>query len=394
MKFWFLYCYSKASELFTSSEEQLQFTEDYDFDLARAVLLERLGRYSDAAELHLAEGRTLEGIQLLLRDPTQRTSVLWGQECILHGLWQRVSFGMDLASVQSDQNFHQLLKLSEQILSSSLEGIDRNEVSHFLNMTSARHLEHSKISMFKAISTGSMPQLQRLGAKFYDSDNIAATLLCLENVFNKVAPHLQAASISEVAETLGAFVKYARLLRRLGCDPDPSDNPSVQKLFAFQSASNDTLLVPANTFLHRQLKNDQVLTQKQDESILIPKWDLSEKFRKYLNGHLCKKVEDVDWICWKTQAFEPCLQHLIAGRCSKAECSRAHFDLSELTRSFYNTRVQIHLQILALRTLSFNARSQRCVGSFLNPLRIRLMAVPVGFGLPSFTKRCTHNGTL
>jgi hypothetical protein len=97
--------------------------------LARAALLERLGRYSEAAELHLVEGRTLEGIRLLLKDPTQRASVLRGQKWILHGLWQRVSFGMKPTSIQSDRNFHQLLRLEEQI--SNLEGIDRNEVSHF-----------------------------------------------------------------------------------------------------------------------------------------------------------------------------------------------------------------------------------------------------------------------
>lgn len=68
--------------------------EDYDLDVSRAALLEQLGKFSDAAKIHLEEGRISEAIRLYLKDSLHEESLLLGIECILQGLWEKASFGV------------------------------------------------------------------------------------------------------------------------------------------------------------------------------------------------------------------------------------------------------------------------------------------------------------
>ncbi len=58
----------KAHQLFDSLEEELEYLEERDLDIALADLLESMGRLSEAAELHYSEGRREEAIELFLRE--------------------------------------------------------------------------------------------------------------------------------------------------------------------------------------------------------------------------------------------------------------------------------------------------------------------------------------
>lgn len=79
------------TELFHSAEEVLTFAEDYGLDVARTSLLERMGRKTEAAEIHLLEGRTERAIELFLDD---RASHMRAAECILNDLWRCCPFGI------------------------------------------------------------------------------------------------------------------------------------------------------------------------------------------------------------------------------------------------------------------------------------------------------------
>jgi hypothetical protein len=105
---------SQAKDLFTSDGEALAFTEDYDLDIARVTLLESMRRIGEAAELHLAEGRPLEAIDLLLKDTGNPKSLIRAYECILQGLWRHLSFGVQ-ASVQRNETVIRLLQLASQL---------------------------------------------------------------------------------------------------------------------------------------------------------------------------------------------------------------------------------------------------------------------------------------
>jgi hypothetical protein len=111
--------------LFPSHEEALDFTETYDLDVARAGLYEAVGRLSDAAELHLEEGRTLQGVRLFLKDTSSQNSMLRAKECVLHGLWQKLSFGVHIKVNGVAQDVQELLTLADQL---QLRSSDRDEV--------------------------------------------------------------------------------------------------------------------------------------------------------------------------------------------------------------------------------------------------------------------------
>lgn len=110
--------YSKVTQLFNSVDEELEYLEDFDLDISKAAVLEKLHRYDDAAEIHLREGRTLEAIRLLLMDRNNQTAIQRGNACILRGLWEHVSFGVK--KFCRPEEVSQLLTLASKIKSSDL----------------------------------------------------------------------------------------------------------------------------------------------------------------------------------------------------------------------------------------------------------------------------------
>ncbi|EIN13316.1 P-loop containing nucleoside triphosphate hydrolase protein [Punctularia strigosozonata HHB-11173 SS5] len=83
----------KAAPLFASFEEELEFLEDFDFDIARAKLLESKGRILEAAELHLAEARPLDAIRLFLTDSANPKSLRRAASCLVQGMWTSSPLG-------------------------------------------------------------------------------------------------------------------------------------------------------------------------------------------------------------------------------------------------------------------------------------------------------------
>lgn len=84
---------SKAKALFKSVDEQLEYLEDNILlDDCHATVLSELGRYQEAANIHMAEGRTMEAIDTLLDDNENEESKRRANDCILQGLWESTSF--------------------------------------------------------------------------------------------------------------------------------------------------------------------------------------------------------------------------------------------------------------------------------------------------------------
>lgn len=81
--------------MFDTVEEELEYLDDRNLDGAQIELLVAHGRVADAAELHLSEGRTIEALELFLKDkgdPNQ--SMQRAIHCILQGLWREFSLGI------------------------------------------------------------------------------------------------------------------------------------------------------------------------------------------------------------------------------------------------------------------------------------------------------------
>lgn len=92
---------------------------DYGFDMARVTLLERHGRFSEAATIHLEEGRPMEAIRLFMRD-TDPASRERATASVLQGFWEQISLGVSIPSQGSAARLQldQLLLLAAELTSS------------------------------------------------------------------------------------------------------------------------------------------------------------------------------------------------------------------------------------------------------------------------------------
>ena len=102
--------FRKAHTLFATVEEEIVYLEDRNFDDAHVDLLIRQEKKSDAAKVHLSEGRVLEAIDLFLDDNENREdSIQRATDCVLQGLRKAMSFGGSMAGLEITE----LLKRSE-----------------------------------------------------------------------------------------------------------------------------------------------------------------------------------------------------------------------------------------------------------------------------------------
>ena len=102
--------FRKAHTLFATVEEEIVYLEERNFDDAHVDLLICQEKKSDAAEVHLSEGRVLEAIDLFLDDNENRKdSIQRATDCVLQGLRKAMPFGGSAAGPEITE----LLKRSD-----------------------------------------------------------------------------------------------------------------------------------------------------------------------------------------------------------------------------------------------------------------------------------------
>ncbi|KAE9400953.1 P-loop containing nucleoside triphosphate hydrolase protein [Gymnopus androsaceus JB14] len=161
----------QAGTLFESLDDQLEYLEDRDMDIARAALLVAHGRPREAAELHLSEGRTLEAIYFFIQDTENADSARRAIECILDGLWRKLNFSVPSEHLAEDAGLYKLFELVKKVNQSLLIQNYRNE-----------------IKMFQAILSKARPVLCELGQTFFNANNLPAALLCLDHYYTSPLP--------------------------------------------------------------------------------------------------------------------------------------------------------------------------------------------------------------
>jgi hypothetical protein len=119
---------SKATELFDTASEALDFVAEYELDVARATLLHMGGRPADAAEVHIAEDRAIEGIQIFLENLTDEDCTRRAADHVLRALWQRLSFGISATVAEVDPLLRHWLGLAAKLNDEFLRPRDRDEV--------------------------------------------------------------------------------------------------------------------------------------------------------------------------------------------------------------------------------------------------------------------------
>ncbi|KAF8807162.1 hypothetical protein BYT27DRAFT_7189247 [Phlegmacium glaucopus] len=325
----------KATQLFNSVEEELEYLEDFDLDISRAAVLEKLRKYEDAAEIHLLEGRTLEAIRLFLMDGSNQAAIQRGNGCILQGLWEHVSFGVK--KFFKPEEVARLLALAAKIKSSDL--LEAAAVD--------------ELTMFEAINAGDLKLLRTLSKKFVSRNDRVSAVLCLDHYFQSF-PSLRNLTSLELSELLHDFHFYCRSLETLILARNPCNNILIRKLFRIHPSSDNIFLLPNATFLHSKIIATRVnLVRSDEEGILISEWELRRKFKECLMDRLLHIVQTENNSCrHDASAFTPCLPYIVNRQCNRVQCPRQHIEASSLTRSWYNLQVRIHLQqILIFQTL-------------------------------------------
>jgi hypothetical protein len=108
-----------------------------EVDEGLAVLAE-LGRHQEAAEIHMAEGRTMEAIDALSGDKTNEQSKRRANECILWGLWESTSFSRriedtDAAALEFLGLVESKMDKGATLLTPTQKDEVSSEFSHFLH---------------------------------------------------------------------------------------------------------------------------------------------------------------------------------------------------------------------------------------------------------------------
>ncbi|KZP05200.1 hypothetical protein FIBSPDRAFT_1054221 [Athelia psychrophila] len=314
-------------KLFATSKAALQFAEDYDLDVARAMLLLKEKKPAEAAKIHHAEGRIEKCISILLENLEDRACTDPAAHLAVQAMWSHLSFGVPVVNAVENPLFVQWLGLGKQLI-------------HVSTITE-RHRD--EITMFKTLVEGNAHGLQQLGLKFDQQGNKAAALLCLDHI-NKMSPPIgEAQTIKEGIELLESFLVYAQLLHDAACIKDPSRSRTAQRLFAFTARAEDLFTISRGTFL---AGIDAPFIEK-DGIRALSSQDLERAFKKGLSDRLKVRVMEVHQLCRTARIFTPCLNDLI-GTCRRKECWHGHFGSAALDSHWYNDRVRmcvLHIQI-------------------------------------------------
>ncbi|KAI0638791.1 hypothetical protein C8Q77DRAFT_1044775, partial [Trametes polyzona] len=325
----------KACSLFQSDADALEYMADYGLEAPRAALLEQLGRNSEAAQSQLSEGNVPAGVRLFLLDRHDPQSLSRAAQSLLDRLWSTFSF-QPLSSRREPPD--ELLDLLESFEDVPLDDSQRNE-----------------IAIFRAIYAHDFNRLLQLRHGFLHSGNDAAALLLLDFVFAKPL-ELNTSTPYEIASCFRIFLKYARMLQRLACLPDPCDSLVLQRVFTFLPYDVDYCLVDESSLLGSRVLR---LSQRYERSrngwrgILVLRPQLARHMKEILRQRLCQRVTDQNEVCHNLRHIRPCFLFAISGRCPREDgCPQYHAVAGRHNSADYNILVRIViLQIMIYHTL-------------------------------------------
>lgn len=332
----------RATKLFDTLDDALEFMEDYGFDVARATLLERDGRLTEAAELHLVEGRLLQAIELLMQDWENENSRQRAEECILSGLWGYLSFGVTPKEGYEQSDLGRLLEAAKGFRARAGPSMSKYTID--------------QLAMFEHIVRGQTLELLQLGERLLSAhDDSAAALLCLEHVFTKPVKILSAGA-SEAVSILRAFLVYCREMQRIGLELHPGQDDSLGRLFGFKAVdgAENIYELASGTFLHTYQCRRLGSATPSDTSrpFVLNDWELKSLLRTALWERLRQRVNDENFLCSKAPAIFPCPTLALFGTCYSNNCSRGHQSHAVMNIEAYHLRVRlIFQQILIYQTI-------------------------------------------
>ncbi|KZP05197.1 hypothetical protein FIBSPDRAFT_843218 [Athelia psychrophila] len=334
---------SQATRLFEGDLNQaMTFLSDYGFDSARATLLLDAGDPVEAARIQFEGGRLEAGIKILLKSMASKPCAEFAAKCTIEALWKSLSFGMVIGNVVDKKILARWLDVA-----GTLKRDDRSILSQ-------RDLD--EITMFKAIQAKDMKVLEQLGLQFWNAGNMEAALLCLDHIFLD-PPHLHEIGTLAAVNILEMFFGFSTLLHDVACRKDPCGDAPIRKLFALEELREDVCAVTPSSILYRELANQKVVFQDKDGYRSVSRNDISCVLKRYLTERLRHRVLEENELCKSAKSFQrpsyPCLDALV-GFCKTPKCQQHHIRPADITISWHQTRVRLHLlQIQIFATLHF-----------------------------------------
>jgi len=125
-------------------EEEIEYLEERNLDMAKLDLLLSRKRLREAAFLHFEEGRYLAAFPLFFEDgKVDHTLMLKAKDCVMQGLWQTLGFGSNVTDKSVETMAYDHLDCLHRLAPETLSEKELNEVNiHFL------YLWASMISFF------------------------------------------------------------------------------------------------------------------------------------------------------------------------------------------------------------------------------------------------------
>ncbi|KAL1759125.1 hypothetical protein FB107DRAFT_257938 [Schizophyllum commune] len=331
--------FKKATTLFESVEDALEFLEDTPFDVEKASLLESAGRLQEAAELYL-DDKPLHAVQLFLKDTSSSHSVERGWQCVQDGLWRELAYGANVDDAKAKPLVSAYLELSAKLISE--------------RPNSARAQE---FRMFHALCERKTLTLQALARFFLIDNNPAAAFRSLQGVFHPQFPNIREMREDELIEVLLLYRNYVRLLHDLAFDPAPCQKSSVRRIFGLYRAENGrACFIPAGTFLHEKILNFAPAgTQFTDDGVIVPTQPLTRMLSILLQNRLHTSLLDENHRCQHATVFRTvCLTFTLLGSCNSYRCTRIHPESASLDAAWYNQ--QVHLHLLQISILNYDIK--------------------------------------
>ncbi|KAF8594569.1 hypothetical protein BDV93DRAFT_549191 [Ceratobasidium sp. AG-I] len=301
--------YQQATELFHDVEEQLEYMDDFGFDVARIHVLELHERFPDAADVALQEGNIIECVRLLMLSKDNGL-IRQAIEHAIHGLWSLLPF----ASANNAAHQANAASLLSQSLNVDIQTIDERGAQQNSVLSDLV----KKAGLFLNYCTG----LQKLSRNFQVSERATQRLLGFVPVRN----HEDAA---EDESNDSVATEYWIL--------------SSSCMFeAAQAALPATELTPHALGLTAISASESDLRRRVMSSLLAQ-----------LNG----EVRKMHSAAIAVRYLRPCLNYGIFGNCTLPDCGRqdvSSIHLSDLDRqTHFNMRVRSHvLLIQAVQTFS------------------------------------------
>ncbi|KAG8936137.1 hypothetical protein FRC00_009700 [Tulasnella sp. 408] len=250
-----------AKSLFETPEAHVEFLEENGFCEQRVAVLVDLARHDAAAEALLQQGRRSEAVTCFLESHNKNAQDR-AIECLIDGLFQQVTFAMDLRDRSNE--FSKLVELTSRVQGTALQSLE--------------------IDAVKAIRSRDLPQLRQYGEQYAEA-HPHISLLCLDTYLASTSKQpfgQDARKIGNVIDTLRTYVLYGRLIRTVAQFPDLVCRNSLQKIFGLSTESSSTskdstsaptgIIVLPHSFIHPQSANELTSGRgvKTDLGILLP----------------------------------------------------------------------------------------------------------------------------